>query len=360
MLCALLAGCSEKVSNIEYQEVEPAVKMLDFTNVPVMGDARIIYRNGNKYEAFTDLVKFKDKYYISFREGDSHVWDADNRAQGHTKVIMSEDCENWTLVLDQNEPGIDLRDPKLSITPDGRLMIIAGGSKYGDRTVVGDCLGRLPRVSFSEDGQNFTEPVPIVLDQPTGNDWLWRVTWKGKKGYGFVKGDQYVLFKTKDGKNYKAVTAMNKLSTGALGDETTLRFLKDGTMLLLGRTKDTSKYLRVGHGIWGVSKPPYTQWKVKEVPMGFGGPNFVVVDDSYCIVATRWMAESGHVTVLLKSDLEGNMTPVCVLPSGGEIGNCSYPGLLVEDNELKVSYYSQHETEQPAIYFVKFPLSIFE
>ncbi len=49
------------------------------------------------------------------------------------------------------EKGIDLRDPKLSITPDDRLMIVAGGSVYEGKTLLGpaaasDVLEGRPRV----------------------------------------------------------------------------------------------------------------------------------------------------------------------------------------------------------------------
>jgi hypothetical protein len=60
-------------------------------------------------------------------------------------VLTSDDGERWTSAAWIGEAGIDLRDPKLSITPDGRLMIAAGGSVYeGTRY-----LGRQPRVLFS-------------------------------------------------------------------------------------------------------------------------------------------------------------------------------------------------------------------
>ncbi len=345
---------------IQTQDVKPVDQELDLDTLHFAGDARMVYYDDNRYEAFTDIIEFKGKYYISFRDGFSHVWEEDGTAQGHTYVIMSEDEENWVKVADMAEPGIDLRDPKLSITPDNRLMVIMGGSVYGNNKVDSRCYGRLPRVSFSEDGVHFTTPEPIKLDHPSGNDWLWRATWNKKACYGFVKGDQFSLVRSKDGINWKTVKDLSKLSVPIDGDETTVRFLKDGTMLMLARTRDQNGRYRVGNGLWGVSKPPYKDWDIKQIPMGFGGPNFIVVDERYCIVATRWMDRDQHKTVLIKSDLEGNFTPVCILPSGGHVGNCSYPGLLIHGDELWVSYYSQHETPKSAIYLAKLPMSMFE
>jgi hypothetical protein len=55
-----------------------------------------------------------------------------------------------------SEEGIDLRDPKLSVTPDERLMISMGGSVYEGK----DLVDRQPRSAFSEDGETWTDPIP--------------------------------------------------------------------------------------------------------------------------------------------------------------------------------------------------------
>ena len=45
-----------------------------------------------------------------------------------------------------------------------------------------------------------------------------------------------------------------------------------------------------------------------------------------------------------------------VLPSGGDT---SYCGMIVEGDELWVSYYSGHASHWPSIYLAKIPLSFF-
>lgn len=339
------------------QPIEPNNQTISLENVPFMGDAKMIYYDEGRYEAFTDLKKFKGKFYVAFRDSYSHVWEKDGTAQGHTYVIMSEDGENWTRIADQAEAGMDLRDPKLSITPDNKLMVLMGGSKYGNNKVDTRCQGRLPRVSFSENGIDFTTPQPINLDSPSGNDWLWRVDWFKKYCYGFVKCNRFTLVRSKDGINWKTVKdyPYNEVP----GDETTVRFLKDGTMLALIRShKDSNGNAR--NGMWGVSKPPYTSWSFRQLPISLGGPELIVIDDRYCLIATRQLVAGDYRVLLLKSDFEGNVTPVCALPSGGGGGNSSYAGMIVEGDELWVSYYSAHETPKPAIYLAKIPLSNFE
>ena len=122
-------------------------------------DVRKIWDNGS-HCAFTSLIRFKGQYYCSFREGETHIFDSQGNAEGKIRILTSHDGKRWKPLPLIGKQGYDLRDPKLSITPDGRLMVIVGGSIYRDRQIV----GRRPQVLFSEDGRTFTPPEPIELD----------------------------------------------------------------------------------------------------------------------------------------------------------------------------------------------------
>src|SRR5690242_489517 len=78
-----------------------------------------------RHNAFTDLIRWQGKWYCTFREADAHVG-----GDGKLRVLESADGTDWASVALIAEQGIDLRDPKLSITPDGQLMMVAGGSVY--------------------------------------------------------------------------------------------------------------------------------------------------------------------------------------------------------------------------------------
>lgn len=127
--------------------------------------------DGGAHNAFTDLIRWRDRWYCTFREGDGHVG-----GDGRIRLLVSEDGGKWTSSALIGEAGIDLRDPKLSITPDNRLMMVAGGSVYeGTRYV-----GRQPRVMFSADGSAWSTPQRVLAE----GDWLWRVTWHEGRAYG--------------------------------------------------------------------------------------------------------------------------------------------------------------------------------
>ncbi len=310
-----------------------------------------IWDNGS-HSAFTSLIKFKGEYYCSFREGESHIFDKEGKAEGKVRVIKSSDGINWESVAFLDKSGYDLRDPKLSITPEGKLMVIIGGSIYEDRKLT----GRIPQVSFSEDGCVFTDPIPVSIDDSAtnGTDWIWRVTWEGETGYtamySLFENDEakLCLLSTKDGVNFDLVT---KFDISGYPNEATIRFDSKGDMyMMVRRERENQK------GYWGKSSPPYTDWTWKEMDFRLGGPDFIFLNDDLIVMGTRSHYISFAKTVLLIGNGTEKFQEVCVFPSGGDT---SYPGFIVEGDQLWVSYYSTHETPLASIYLAKAPLDIF-
>ena len=302
------------------------------------------------HAAFTSLVEFKGKYYITFREGYSHIFDQDGNAEGRIRILESENGKNWKPILDEDIEGIDCRDPKLSVTPDGRLMLLFGGSMYRNR----ELKGQQGYVMFSSDGKTFTDPQNIVLNPDPVNDsnWLWRVTWNGDTGYGVAygfgsAGRTLILYNTKDGVNY---SQLKSFDFDGFPNETTLRFLPDGRMLMMVR-RDADDRI----GLWGVSEPPYKDWSISNMPLQVGGQDFVILDDGTVLVGTRSYFVGNHCkTIILRGTAEGGFEEVFVLPSDGDT---SYPGLLVVGKELWVSYYSTAGVPgKAAIYLARIPL----
>jgi hypothetical protein len=289
------------------------------------------------HNAFTDLARWHDRWYCTFREADAHVG-----GDGKLRVLESADGKSWASAALVAEEGIDLRDPKLSITPDDRLMIVAGGSVYrGGKTL----QGRQPRVSFSEDGRTWTAPQRVL----TEGDWLWRVTWNEGKAYGVSydagprdgKGEWKLgLFVSNDGVTYKRIT---DLDVPGRPNETTLRFLPDGEMIALVRREAGN-----GFGWIGRSRPPYSQWRWNETTHRLGGPNFLQIPDGSLWAAGRTYP-GGAKTALARMTLDGGYEPVLTLPSGGDT---SYPGMVWHDGLLWLSYYASHEGKS-AIYLAK-------
>ena len=306
----------------------------------------------HEYSAFPSIVRFQDAVYVSFREGASHIFDENGIAAGKTRILRSTDGKRWESVALLSKEGYDLRDPKLSVTADGRLMVIQGGSVYVDKKL----QKRIPQVSFSSDGLRFSDPEPVDYPFPDGFAWFWRMTWHEGTGYTVSYGEPgnncLELLKTSDGVHFEKIT---DIELGGFPNETTVRFLPDGRMLLLIRREQEDKKAYLG-----VSKPPFTDWELKPLPFQIGGPEMAVLPDGTLLIGGRAYFEDGEVkTCLWRGNVEGDFELWKTLPSGGDN---SYPGFLIEDDELTVVYYSSHELTRPdgrsraGIYLARMPL----
>ena len=293
------------------------------------------------HSAFTDLVEFNGRLYCTFREGTGHVPGREGN-NGTIRVIASEDGQNWRSVARIVEPGVDLRDPKISVTPDRRLMLLFGGSYYEGEKL----LRRQTRVSFSNSsGTRFGDPRPVAIDARirTDGDWLWRVTWRGAAGYGVLYqlqetgNEEYKahLVSTRDGLNYRLITT---LDIQGRPNETTVRFMPgEGAEMVAWVRRERGNQ----HGWIGFSRPPYREWTWSEQSARLGGPNLIVLPDGRMIGVTRGhLADRKTNTYVALLARDGSMTPLVTLPSGGDT---SYAGLVRRGDTLLVSYYSSHE-----------------
>ncbi|MEJ2702419.1 MAG: hypothetical protein P8Z79_08250 [Sedimentisphaerales bacterium] len=294
------------------------------------------------HNAFTDLARWEDAFYCAFREGRGHV-----STDGKIRVLESKDAEHWESAALISLSGFDLRDAHLSVTPDGRLMLI-GGAAPREKDNQSAPTGSF--VSFSKDGRQWTEPQIAV--EP--GRWLWQVTWHDGKAYGVSytagKGsERYLdLLVSDDGIHYKPHVA--RLFEEGYPTEATLRFDSDGTCYALVRRDRSGS--DSSSAMLGSCKPDYTQWRWKDLGSefnGFGGPNFIRISGDYWIAAGR-MHDGGSHTALCYLDVKnGVMTKLTKLPSGGDT---SYPGLVWYNGVLYVSYYSSHEGKT-SIYLAK-------
>lgn len=301
------------------------------------------------HSAFTDVVQFRDHLYCSFREGTGHI----PGLNGVIRVIRSQDCGNWESVACLDEQHVDLRDPKLSITPDGRLMINCGASYYhgSQRQSIES------RVAFSSnDGTTFGLPQKVIFppEMITGGDWLWRVTWHDGVAWGCVtqandKQRGVRLVRSDDGIHYQLVTTL--AVDGA--NETTLRFLPDDTMLAMIRSET-----KPAMGSIGTARPPYRDWKFTTSNERFGGPNVVRLPSGAWLAGSRDYVPKASTQLWWLDVNAGKFRDVVTFPSGGDN---SYPGFVIDQpsNRVYVSYYSSHEGKA-AIYLATLRLDVLE
>lgn len=311
----------------------PHTDSVQAADMPSIDSVEKIWDRG-EHNAFTDLVRFRERWWCTFREGTAHAVDL-----GKVRVIVSLLGSKWHSAVLLAKRDVDFRDPKLSVMPDGRLMLVMGGIVYDSNWVY---QTRAPYVSFSKKGHAWSTPTKVLAE----DHWLWRVTWYKGVGYSVSKlGDgrdprRVMLYKTTDGLNWEWVTEFRNIP--AWPNEATVRFLDDNEMVVLLRRNKTA---------WiGTSPPPYTSWKWTDTGHRTGGPNFIRVSDGSLWAGGRQYGQSAK-TVLARMTRD-RYEPVLSLPSGGD---CSYPGMVWHENRLWMSYYSSHEGRS-SIYLAKIRL----
>ena len=295
-----------------------------------------------QHNAFTSLIFHNNKFYCSFREGSGHT----PGINGTIRIIASDDGQNWYSMAHLNVADVDLRDPQLSVTPDNRIMLNIGGSVYSG----GELIKMQPMVSFSDKtGRNFSSPQNIKVDDKikTDEDWLWKVTWHKGTAYSAIyqpttEGSILQLVKSSDGIIYSYITT---LKIPGQPNETTLRFTSEGKMTAVVRRGGNNP-----HGYIGVSDLPYKKWKWNELEGRLGGPDFLILPNNKMICGTReYLSDGENKMILAKITNAGDLTKLVTLPSEGD---CSYPGMVIKDNILYISYYSTHEGKT-TIYLAK-------
>lgn len=307
-----------------------------------------IWGDGSRHCAFTSVIEYRGIYYCAFREGHNHIFNEKGEADGVVRVIRSADGGKWEPFALISDKGYDLRDPKLSVTPDGRLMLLYGRSLYGK----GKFVSSTTMAAFAKGGGNFGKPrrIKVAGTKTTSSLWLWRVTWHGDTGYGviYTKGDGnniLELASTTNGIDYKVV---GQLDVADYPNECTVRFTADNRMLIFVRRDQGSRST-----ILLSAQPPYTDFKPTDLGFHCGGPDAKVLADGRILLGGRTeYVRKRPKTGIFCGKADGDFHEVMILPSAGDN---SYPSFMKVGNEIWITYYSTHETNKPSIFLARVP-----
>jgi hypothetical protein len=289
------------------------------------------------HNAFTDLVRFHDRWFCVFREGKGHV-----SPDGALRVISSTDGVKWESAALITSNNSDLRDAKITVTPDGQLMLCGAEALHDKSKHTHQSLAW-----FSADGRTWSEKHAI--GDP--NFWLWRVTWHQGIAYGIGYGcgeqKSVRLYSSKDGKRFD--TLVEKLYEDGYPNETSIVFVGDTAYCLLRRDGQGKQS---NTGLLGIAKAPYKEWQWKDLQVRIGGPHMIRMPDGRLLAAVRLYDGRVRTSLCWIDPETAKLTEFLELPSGGDT---SYAGLVLYNDFLWISYYSSHEGKT-SIYLAKMPV----
>ncbi len=317
-------------SNLASASDPPQVRV---TNV------RRVFHNG-QHDAFTDLVRFRDQFYLTFRScPDGHMV----HPTASIIVLRSPDAKQWEQVHRFQVPWRDTRDPHFLVFQD-RLFVYTGTWYSGATTIPVrdyDLNLHLGYAAWSDDGVQWQSPV--MLDGTFGH-YIWRANTFAGKAYlcgrrkhefdvaprGEPRQVESLMLESDDGLIWRK-RAVFQLEQG---DETAFQFEPDGSIVAIGRRGgDTAQLLR--------SSPPYDQWQRTELDQSVGGPLLVKWGDRYVVGRRKSTPDRGPKTAMYWL-VDDQLREFAELPSGGDN---SYPGFVeLSPTRAVMSWYSSHET----------------
>lgn len=291
----------------------------------------------NKYCAFTDLVEYNNIYYCCFRESDGHL-PSSVENYGKIRILSSSDGLKWQSAVLVEDSKYDLRDPKLEVTSDGRLMLLVGCSSFDNQ---GFFNFRKTKVAFSmSDLSELSNLQEIQLGKARqfNNLWLWRSIWHEGKAYGvaYLPNNKSVLLKSIDGVNYTEVTQFELPMTT---NEAGIVFRSNGNMVTVIRDNNSNGYI-------GEAEPPYDKWLWKPLNIGVHCPKMIIVDD-YIFLAIRNTSAGSVSLQYIRPEDDLNINNLYNIPIKGDMG---YPGIVNDGSNILISYYSNG-----SIFLVKYP-----
>lgn len=305
-----------------------------------VANIRRVFHNG-EHNAFTDLVRFRDKFYLAFRScPDGHMV----HPSSSIVILSSEDASEWEPVHRFSVPRRDTRDPHFLVFKD-RLFVYTGTWYCGDTSPKYencDLNEHLGYAAWSDDGVQWHSPI---LLEGTFGHYIWRANAFDGKAYlcGRRKKDfavgprgegpmvESAMLESDDGLIWKTRALFQETE----GDETAFQFEADGSIIAIGRRgRGSAQLLR--------SEKPYTQWDRKELDRSVGGPLLVRWGDRHMVGGRKTLGDKGPKTSLCWL-VDDQLHEFAELPSGGDN---SYPGFVeISPTRAIVSWYSSHEQD---------------
>ena len=304
-----------------------------------------------RYNCFTDLVRFNGAYYCTFRSAISHG-DPSSGVVGKILVIRSIDLNQWNEVGRFEIAGVDLRDPKLTVSPEEiRVYAVAGAISEAGILQYHAATWR------STDGTTWSKPKAICPGYI-----FWRPKWHAGKFYvsAYLRRPGYCsvdLLESENGEDWRLhstpIPPVERQGETLWANECDLLFLPDGGSLLFARRNQGNgepnpKFVELGgfrQGYVGyTSTPSMSTWATLNEDLYFHAPA-TLAHRGKIYLSGRDMVKlpngATETCSLWEFDRSKGFTEIAQFETRGD---CSYPGIVaVSDDELAVSYYSCHE-----------------
>ncbi|MCA1931226.1 exo-alpha-sialidase [Rheinheimera sp.] len=274
-----------------------------------------------RHNAFTDLCYFRQRFYLVFRQASGH-----HSKDGFLRIMSSVQGKKWRTVAVLHNPIADLRDGKLTVTPDGKLQLLAAAA-FHDKTN----KAYQSYLWLSSDGKHWSAPQ----EAGEAEYWLWRLSYLRDQAYAIAYkcgADRHIRLYQQNTAGQFEVLASRIYDQGYPNEAALLFDQQDRAWCLLRKDPD--------HGQLGYALPPYQHWNWLDIGCRIGGPQAIFTPSGQMLAVVRLYDENIRTSLVTLDPCKGDLRELISLPSGGDT---SYAGMVLHGNELLISYYSSHQ-----------------
>ncbi len=302
--------------------------------------------------AFTDLIKWRGRYYCAFRRGQTHA-----SYGGSVVVMVSDDLAEWTELASLRGEFPDVRDPHFLGTEEALFVYCPSWNHPAADDLRFDYDHRLSVMSECRDGRIWSDPVQVydpgwALWKPVAVDGVYYVAahapGPGKRtSYedpDWTSGARVTLLMSGDGREWVPIS---DIAQGDAANETALYADAQNRLVALVRREFIANGVKRPN-LLCMAEPPYEVWREIELDRAIQGPALCEFGE-HLLIGGRTHPEpysdliptASQMTLLTLGGGDKPVQSIAHLPSWGDT---SYPGMVpLSDAELAVSYYSSHE-----------------
>lgn len=287
-----------------------------------------VYSSAGKYVAFCDAVKFEGKYYCVFREGENHAPLHEWHQNGYLKILSSSNLIDWAEELVIKDDKWDLRDPCFCLV-ERELYLYCG--LYSFAQPAPNYKTRITKLTSVEGKLHVVDSEKVDIGEYS-NHWLWKVYYNGGLFYGttYFEDEPVYYVISYDGTHFSIISEVAES-----GSETSLVELTDETILSITRNV-TPK----GNSLLSISSSSQSSWNRYELNEMIESPESFIYDNEVYVIG-----RSKYGMSMFKVDItKKRVYPVYNFFAYGGYGDCGYPGVVVDNNQVIVFYYAVNST----------------
>lgn len=298
--------------------------------------------SGQNHIVGTDLVRFNDAWVMVCCENPRA-----DRQEGVLRIIGSKDSLKWEslAIVESPTQGNLLSQPRLSVQPDGHLVLKAYGIlAYPQSSQLPKEYGNTVQTLAwtSVDGRKWSQASPIgeanVLhgkSVPHGD-----IAYSYSRGCICGNAQTFSILSSADQKLLREVH--HETLAEFFPDEASLLFTRDQGICLMSRVGGRGEFQTA---LLGIAKDPFQDWQWKETASRVSFPNLILLVDDHVLVVVGLLDKQARTSLCRLNLKTGIITELVEIPTDGVP---TFTGASYHNGMIWLSIHSEKQGKKSA------------